>query len=229
MVTTQLARVSLTAADSGARGNSLEPSGDLGVVGSGNISSGGISMDRKRAAVLLGTLSVMALFGSLFLRASVKARGLPGDACHSLGARPLDGPLRRGQRAPDFALRDAAGKAWSLAALRGKPVLLHFWASWCAPCVREMPSVGRLSRRLGDALTVLTVSVDESFDEVKRFFPRGTNLPVLLDSDKQTATLFGTERFPESFLIDSTGRLEHLFHETDWDHPDADRCLAATR
>jgi thiol-disulfide isomerase/thioredoxin len=184
-------------------------------------------MDTRRAALLLGTLSVTAFFGTLFLRATARALAPSADACRTLGARPLRAPLRRGQLAPDFALTDASGKTWSLAGLRGKPVMLHFWASWCAPCVREMPSVDRLSSRLGQALTVITVSVDESWDDVKRIFPRGTGLPVLLDPERKVPGLFGTDRYPESFLIDSSGHVEQLFHETDWDQLDADRCLRA--
>ena len=186
-------------------------------------------MDRRRMAAVIGSLSFVVLLGSSYLRASVAARGEPVEACEALGQQPIGGPLRPGQVAPDFELADAAGKKWSLSSLRGKPVLLHFWASWCAPCVTEMPSVESLSRRLGDRVTVLTVSVDESWDDVKRFFPRGTNLTVLLDSGEQVIGRFGTEKFPETFLIDSEGRLQHLFHQVDWDRPEAARCLAGLR
>jgi peroxiredoxin len=186
-------------------------------------------MDGRRIAVLLGCLSVAAFFGSGFLRAAVKTKGAPTDACKALGSQPIGGSLRPGQPAPDFELTDAAGKKWSLAALRGKPVLLNFWATWCAPCAKEMPALESVSRRFRGALTVLTVSVDESWDAVKSFFPHGTDLPVLLDSGKEIIKLYGTEKFPETFLIDSEGRLQQLFYQADWDSPDGDRCLAALR
>jgi peroxiredoxin len=186
-------------------------------------------MDRTRVALAIGISSIVGLLGARFLGASVKAEGTPEEACQALGARPFGGRLRPGQQAPDFELTDAAGKSWSLAGLRGKPVLLNFWATWCAPCAREMPSIERASRRLRDRLTVLTVSVDESWDAVKAFFPRGTSLPVLLDSGEQVTNLYGTEKFPETFLIDSEGRLQQLFHEADWDAPEVERCLASVR
>jgi peroxiredoxin len=186
-------------------------------------------MDKRRIALTFGTLSIVGLLGASFLRASVKAKGTPEAACQALGARPFGGPLRPGQQAPDFELTDAAGKNWSLAGLRGKPVLLNFWATWCAPCAKEMPSIERISRRLGDRLTVLTVSVDESWDAVKAFFPAGTNLPVLLDSGEQVTRRYGTEKFPETFLIDSAGRLQQLFYQADWDAPEAEGCLASLR
>ena len=81
-------------------------------------------------------------------------------------------PELRG-RAPDFELADAAGKKWSLRALRGRPVLVSFWATWCPPCVREMPSLDALARRLGDRAAILAVSVDENWEAIASSFPRG--------------------------------------------------------
>jgi peroxiredoxin len=186
-------------------------------------------MDKRRAVLAFGTLAIVGFLGASFLRASVKATETPEAACQALGARPFGGTLRPGQPAPDFELTDAAGKKWSLAGLRGKRVLLSFWATWCVPCAREMPSIERVSRRLGDRLTVVTVSVDETWDAVKAFFPRGTTLPVLLDPGEQVTKLYGTEKFPETFLIDSEGRLQRLFYEADWDAPQVESCLASLR
>ena len=81
--------------------------------------------------------------------------------------------MKPGQEAPDFELQDATGQKLSLRSLRGKPVLLNFWATWCAPCVEEMPSLENLAGRVGDSLHVVTVSVDEDWETVKKFFPRG--------------------------------------------------------
>ena len=147
------------------------------------------------------------------------------EACAALKPQPFAQAVKPEQEAPDFELADATGKKWSLRALRGKPVLLNFWATWCAPCVEEMPSLENLNKRVGDKLTVLTVSVDEDWEAVKKFFPRGTGLSVLLDSSKEIPKRFGTEKFPETFLIDSQGRLQKLFYQAKWDSAEAALCL----
>jgi peroxiredoxin len=137
---------------------------------------------------------------------------------------PLWGP------APDFDLPDAAGKRWSLHALRERPVLVSFWATWCPPCVEEMPSLETLARRLGDRATVLAVSVDDSWDAIRGFFPRGTALTILLDPTREVPARFGTSKFPESFLIDRNGHVRYAFiNQRDWSLPEAAACIEDIR
>ncbi|HEX7597229.1 MAG TPA: TlpA disulfide reductase family protein, partial [Polyangia bacterium] len=118
------------------------------------------------------------------------------SACRTLSPDPLSPKLRG--LAPDFELADQSGKRWSLQSLRGRPVLVSFWATWCPPCVEEMPSLEDLARRLGDKATVLAVSVDEDWEAIRKFFPKGTPLTVLLDPSKDAPTSYGTSLFPES-------------------------------
>lgn len=83
-----------------------------------------------------------------------------------------------------------------------------------------------LARKVGDKAVVVAVSVDEDWDTIKRFFPRGTPLSVLLDTSKQLPKVYGTEKYPESFLIDSDGRVKHYFINTRrWSEPEAVRCV----
>ena len=147
------------------------------------------------------------------------------EACQAIGPKPMAAPLTAGSMAPDFEIADKSGKKWSLSQLRGKPVLLNYWATWCAPCVEEMPSLENLAKRVGDDLHIVTVSVDEEWALIDKFFPKGTDLRVLLDTTKEVPKSFGTDKYPETFLIDSQGRLQTLLHQVKWDGAEAALCL----
>jgi cytochrome c biogenesis protein CcmG, thiol:disulfide interchange protein DsbE len=174
-------------------------------------------------ALATATLAVQFLEGAA--RTAVAARD---STCSALAPDPLS-PRLRGL-APDFELADAAGKRWSLRALRDRPVLVSFWATWCPPCVEEMPSLEALARRLGDRATVLAVSVDDSWDAIRGFFPHGTSLTVLLDPTRQVPASFGTSQFPESFLIDRSGHVRYAFiNQRNWSVPEATACIEDVR
>jgi thiol-disulfide isomerase/thioredoxin len=130
-------------------------------------------------------------------------------------------PPRIGETAPDFTVTDAQHTV-SLSQLRGKPVILNFWASWCGPCVEEMPSLVQLQKVLGNKATVLAVSVD-SDDNAYKQFVRDHNVDVLTVRDqKQTSsTLYGTFKYPETYVIDKDGKIVRKFiGATDWTAPD---------
>jgi peroxiredoxin len=179
-----------------------------------------------RLALVAGIVLVMGFLAARFLQAAgIRAEAMRAEACQSLGPQTMVASLKPGMEAPDFELADANGKKLSLRSLRGKPVLLNFWATWCAPCVEEMPSLENLHDRLGDKLAVVTVSVDEDWAAVKKFFPKGTSLPVLLDASKEVPKRYGSEKFPETFLIDSQGKLQQLIYQAKWDGAEAALCL----
>jgi thiol-disulfide isomerase/thioredoxin len=145
-------------------------------------------------------------------------------ACGILSPDPLS-PSLRGPT-PDFDLVDKSGQHWSLAKLRGQPVLVSFWATWCPPCVEEMPSLEALARRLEGKATVLAISVDEDWATVDKFFPKGTALTVLLDPSREVPARFGTSKFPETFLVDRGGRVRHAFiNKRDWSPTEAVACI----
>jgi thiol-disulfide isomerase/thioredoxin len=106
-------------------------------------------------------------------------------------------------------------------------VFLNFWATWCPPCREEMPSMEVLARKLeGRQFVMLAVSVDESWDLVRQFFPKGTSMSVVLDKDRTAPKLYGTEKFPETFLIDRSGRLRYqIINQRDWASPQAQACI----
>jgi len=153
-----------------------------------------------------------------------------GGACTALQPDPLPAFLQNGPT-PDFNLQDASGRPVSLSAQRGHPVLLNFWATWCPPCVEEVPSLEELARRLdGTDLRLLAVSVDDDWGAIRRFFPHGSAIGVLLDTSHEIPKKFGTEKYPESFLVDAAGRVRYYFiNKRDWSRPEAVACMESLR
>ena len=129
--------------------------------------------------------------------------------------------LKKGGEAPAFRLPALAGGEVDLASQRGKVVVLNFWATWCPPCVAEMPSLERLNRALGpEGLSVVTVSTDEDEAELQRFVSRlALTLPVLKDpGGRVAASEYHTTSYPETFVLDREGRLlEHVVGPAEWD------------
>lgn len=141
---------------------------------------------------------------------------------------PLTPMLR--QLVADFELPDLSGKMVSSRSLRGRPTLISFFATWCPPCVDESPSLEQLARRLGDKATVQIVSVDEDFDALKKFFAKGSSAVVVRDESKKVPERFGTSKFPETFLLDSEGRVRYAFiNKRDWSVPEAAACIEGVR
>jgi len=140
-----------------------------------------------------------------------------------LSAPDAPPPLGRGSDSPDFSLpRLGEGAPVSLAALRGKVVLVNFWATWCKPCEDEMPAMERLYAELaGEGFELLAVSVDEVEAEVIAFRDRlSLSFPILWDRDKRVSQIYQTYRFPETFLVGRDGVVvERYIGPKDWDAP----------
>lgn len=126
-----------------------------------------------------------------------------------------------GKFAPVFELKDLEGKKVSLADFKGKVILLNFWATWCAPCKAEMPSLENLYRNLkGKGLVVIGVSVDNSEKTVHSFVKeKGITFPILLDKGKEVSfDDYGVIGLPVTFLIDKKGVIvDKVFGERQWD------------
>jgi cytochrome c biogenesis protein CcmG, thiol:disulfide interchange protein DsbE len=130
-------------------------------------------------------------------------------------------PTRIGSAAPDFTVKDDT-RAVSLHDLKGKIVVLNFWATWCPPCVEEMPSLVALQSKLKDHVTVLAVSVDVDESAYKKFLKdHGVNLLTVRDPDQKSNSLYGTFKYPETYVIDRDGVVRRKFiGPVDWTSPD---------
>ena len=134
-------------------------------------------------------------------------------------------PLATPELAGDFVLEDMDGKRHALQDYRGKVVLINFWATWCPPCVREMPSLERLYQELSDEpFVVLAVNQWENADHVFAFmgqidvFP---SFPILFDPDSEVSEAFGVKGLPTSFLLDRSGRVVYrAVGGREFDHPE---------
>jgi thiol-disulfide isomerase/thioredoxin len=119
------------------------------------------------------------------------------------------------------------GKPVDLGKSTGKVALIHFWATWCPPCVEELPELQKFwdrFRKRGD-IDLYAVSVDDSWKDIEEF-RRGTpfDLPVFLDSKASTAHRFGSRKFPETYVVGRDGRvLYHLSEAVDWDSPEIEQ------
>jgi cytochrome c biogenesis protein CcmG, thiol:disulfide interchange protein DsbE len=134
------------------------------------------------------------------------------------GARPP----RIGTQAPDFTAQDSDKKI-SLTDLRGKVVVLNFWATWCPPCVEEMPSLIQMSQKLQDkGVVVLGVSVDVDQDAYRKFLAEHkVSFLTVRDGDHKVPDLYGTFRWPETYIIGRDGIVRRKFiGPVDWNSPE---------
>lgn len=123
---------------------------------------------------------------------------------------------------PDFAVKALDGTEISLSSLRGKVVLVNLWATWCAPCVKEFPSLQGLVRKMKGKVVVLAVSHDRSREDLDTFVKTFGSIPegflIAWDPEKKTGEFFGTEVLPETYIISKDGKLvRKIAGETTWD------------
>jgi thiol-disulfide isomerase/thioredoxin len=120
-------------------------------------------------------------------------------------------PQQIGTPAPLFAITDG-GQTIHLTDYRGRIVILNFWATWCAPCVEELPTLVTLARQ-DPQITVLAVSTDDDAGAYANFLVAHPmpGVVVIRDGTQQSNTLYGTLRFPESYVIDRNGTLRRKF------------------
>ena len=169
----------------------------------------------KRALLLAAlTLSVPALAADI---------GLPPLAHGLTAAAPRPA-------APPIKLADLDGKTHDLATYKGKVVLVNFWATWCPPCRREMPSLERLNQRLqGQPFAVLAVNLGEDVDTVFSFLGQLEPQPgfaIPLDRDSKAMRQWPVKGLPSTFIVDKQGRIAFsAIGGREFDHPEIEKAL----
>ncbi len=134
------------------------------------------------------------------------------------GAQNVSKPWPAGRALPPLAATDLNGKAWDLATLRGRAVLINFWATWCAPCKEEMPTLQTLAELEGERLAVLAVNVREPLPRVRRYVQSsGLSLTVLPDPKGEITRAWGMTVFPTTVLVDTAGHPQRVIAgAVDW-------------
>jgi peroxiredoxin len=139
------------------------------------------------------------------------------SSCYS-GTRPP----RIGSNAPDFTVQDS-DRTVALNQFKGQVVVLNFWATWCPPCVEEMPSLVEMQRRMkAKGVTVVAVSIDVDENAYKLFLKQhGVDLLTVRDPKQTIPDLYGTHGWPETFIIDRNGVMRRKFiGAVDWTDPE---------
>jgi thiol-disulfide isomerase/thioredoxin len=130
----------------------------------------------------------------------------------------------------NFSLTDLKGTTRTLDEFRGKVVVINFWASWCVPCVTEMPGMQRLQDALeAQPFEILAINVSESENRVREFIKRmKLNMTILLDLDRGTFEAWQGKVLPTSFLLDRTGKIRYqVTGPIEWDGEEAGKIIEA--
>lgn len=118
-----------------------------------------------------------------------------------------------GEPAPDFTLVDLEGKTWTLSDLKGQVVFINFWATWCPPCLQEMPSMQRLFTTLPEDKFKMLAVLNNDKMSLAQFIAgqNGLTMPILDDSENSVGSQYGLTGLPETFIVDKQGILREKF------------------
>ena len=175
----------------------------------------GIPIDERRTWVVPRWLKeafvAFALVAVLAVGISKGVQHFGGAAERARGAVEAD--ELDGSPAIGFKLPARGGGQFDLGSLRGKLVLVNFWATWCPPCREEMPSLTQLAKGFDPStLEVVAVSVDEGWPQIDQFLAMPTTpFRVVLDQGARVSRAWGTSKFPETYLVDREGRVRLKF------------------
>ena len=121
------------------------------------------------------------------------------------------GPLTEGEAMRDFTAELVGGESFTLSDHKGKVILLNFWATWCGPCVGEMPAFTGLTERYGEDLVLLAVNSGENKKVVTQFLlDNGYTFPVALDTDYAVSSVYPSDGIPYTVIFDTDGTVAHI-------------------
>jgi thiol-disulfide isomerase/thioredoxin len=161
-------------------------------------------VDKKRMAAALVAGTALAVGTAWFFG------GFAGGGGETV-SEPGLGNVAHRREAPRFALKESGGREHALDELRGNAVIVHFWASWCPPCIDELPAVAEYARKWeAKGLHVYAVSLDANWTDADKIL-KGLALPAswvnVLDPAHRSAEIFGSFQYPESYWVDRTGKI----------------------
>lgn len=135
-----------------------------------------------------------------------------------------------GEALPDFTLSDMQGKSHTLSDYKGRVVMLNFWATYCGPCIKEMPSMQRLKEKMaGKPFVILAVNMAEEPADVEAFLSKHKikiDFPLLLDPEGEVVEQWMISAVPTTFILDPTGKIRYaLYGGLEWDSDEVIRTL----
>ena len=177
-------------------------------------------MDNKKktliTALVLVLLLLLAGLGYNMLKPSFAQQGITqvtekAEPQSSVDAAPASSSEAL-HPAPSFTVYDAEGNAVTLDSLKGKPIVLNFWASWCGPCKSEMPDFEKVYAEYGDRVTFAMVNMTDGQSETQEkaqahIDKEGFTFPVYFDLDQDAANTYGVSAIPTTYVIDADGNL----------------------
>ena len=184
------------------------------------------SVDTSAPAVIPAKAGIQGWFMRSLLAVAVGLALVTNVTAYAQGFEMRSWPAS--QPRPMLAATDLQGQHWDWAGLKGRAVLINFWASWCEPCLSEMPSLQQLARQQGpDRLVVLAVNFKEPEARIQRFVQQtGLDLPVLADPSGDLARAWGVRIFPSTVLEGADGRVRGVLRgELDWTSAAAQRLI----
>jgi cytochrome c biogenesis protein CcmG, thiol:disulfide interchange protein DsbE len=151
-------------------------------------------------------IGIALVVGAAWLWAGRVPAVEPGAGGSSLPPAPAVG-----YPAPDITLTTVTGEAFALSALRGKPVVLNFWATWCPPCRAELPELQEASRRYAGQLDIIGVNQAEPAEGVTAFAEQfGLTFPIPLDINADASRRYAVRSLPTTFFVDRAGVIRHI-------------------
>jgi DsbE subfamily thiol:disulfide oxidoreductase len=135
-----------------------------------------------------------------------------------------------GLNAPEFSLSDPSGKTYTLSELKGSVVFINFWATWCPPCIEEMPSIQNLYNGFKDRkeFRMVTILYKDDYEKAMAYMKQNNYaLPVLIDREGKSAKAYGVTGVPETYIVDKQGVLrQKVIGPADWNSTEADSLIS---
>lgn len=163
-------------------------------------------MDKKKIKLIFGFLLLAVIIGGAYiLYGTLSSMQTPGNQ----GTKT---PVAQRRAAPDFTVLDTEGKEVKLSDMKGKGVVVNFWASWCPPCKEELPDFEQMYKKYGDEIVFMIVNMTDGVQETEEkaaahIMEKGYTFPVYYDSYLSAAMAYSVSSIPATYFIDAQGKI----------------------